>query len=92
MPNLVEGEGVEPPKPEGQLGYSQRSSPMHAPPREGKKSMELTVSFDLTTCCLQDSCSAVELRQQIQYRGRRSRAQPGLNAADSRHRESLPRH
>ena len=50
---LVEREGVEPTKPVGRLVYSQVISPMKAPPN-----LELTVSIELTTCCLQDSCSA----------------------------------
>jgi hypothetical protein len=50
---LVERVGVEPTKPLGRLVYSQGFSPMKASPKLG-----LTVSIELTTCCLQDSCSA----------------------------------
>lgn len=67
---LVERVGVEPTKPLGRLDYSQDISPMKASPnhriRKSRKppikaiaNLELTVSVELTTCCLQDSCSAV---------------------------------
>ena len=44
------------------------------------RKLELTVSFELTTCCVQDSCSA-KLSYVSKTSGAGTRARQGLNAA-----------